>query len=409
MRNFHAFFISLVLCGASTAGDWAQWLGPNRNGTTDEKLSAWKEAPKIAWRAEVGEGHSSPIIAQGKVFLHTKVAKKDAERVAAYDLETGKQVWEQSYARGPFSSIFGLGPRSTPCVHAKRIYTLGVTGILVCWNAADGKQIWKVDTQKTFSPPKLRFGVSCSPIVIDNQLLINVGAKGASIVAFDAETGKVKWKSGDDPASYSSPLLIGSGEQRQVLFLTQKGVVSLNPTNGKQNWKVPLVDLLNESSTTPVEIGDRLLASSVTFGSLGIALESKEKELTAKTLWRSKKLTCYFSTPIAIDDKHVFMVTGSIFPPPKANLHCVDVTTGKVLWTEKQVGRYHAAMLRTGDGKLLMLDDKGFIRLLEPSTKKFEELAKSKVCGATWAHPALSDGNVLLRDDKHLICLRMKK
>jgi hypothetical protein len=85
----------------------------------------------------------------------------------------------------------------------------------------------------------------------------------------------------------------------------------------------------------------------------------------------------------------------------------VETKTGKELWKKEKIGKYHAALLRTGDDKLLMLDDFGNLTLLDPNPKEYKELSRSKVCGATWAHPALADGRVYLRDDKELICVEV--
>jgi outer membrane protein assembly factor BamB len=400
------------LAAGASAADWPQWLGPRRDNSSTETVAPWKEAPKAVWRKTVGEGHSSPIVAAGKVFLHTKVKDKDAEEVAAYDAADGKLMWSKQYDRGPlhqgFIRQFGVGPRATPAFHNGRLYTLGVTGILACWDAKDGKQLWKVDTAKDFGPPKLGFGVSCSPLLEGDAVLINVGAKGASIVAFNGKDGKVLWKALDDPPSYSSGIAFGANKARQIVFLTGLGVVSLT-TEGKENWRVPLKDRLSESSTTPVKAGDVLLASSVTFGSMGIRLGNKDSKPTGEQAWKNPALTCYFSTPVAVGKDHVYLVTGS--PPPfaKAVLRCVEIKTGKELWKKDKVGTYHASLLRTGDDKLLMLDDFGNLSLLEPSAKEYKQLARSKVCGQTWAHPALSGGRLYLRDRGELSCLPLPK
>ena len=408
MRSLAVF----VLAAGAAAADWPQWLGPRRDNSSTETVAPWKEAPKATWRQAVGEGHSSPIVAGGKVFLHTKVKDKEAEEVAAYDAADGKLLWSKQYDRGPlhqgFIRQFGVGPRATPAYHQGRLYTLGVTGILACWDARDGKQLWKIDTAREFMPPKLAFGVSCSPLLEGEGVLINVGAKGASVVSFNQKDGKVLWKSLDDTPSYSSGIAFGKGKARQIVFLTGLGVVSLT-TNGKLNWRVPLKDLLSESSTTPVKDGDMLLASSVTFGSLGIRLGNKDGKPTGKQAWKNPALTCYFSTPVAVGKEHVYLVTGS--PPPfaKAVLRCIEIKSGKELWKKDKVGTYHASLLRTGDNKLLMLDDFGNLSLLEPNAKEYKELARSKVCGQTWAHPALSGGRLYLRDRRELICLPLGK
>jgi outer membrane protein assembly factor BamB len=356
----------------------------------------------------VGDGHSSPVIAGGKVFLHTRVDGKDEEQFTAYDAKTGKELWKKSYKRGPFTSVFGLGPRATPLVAGDKVYTFGVTGILTCWQAEDGKQVWQVDTLSEFKAKNLFFGASCSPLLEGDKVLVNVGGMGASVVAFDKDTGKVVWKALDDPASYASGVAFGEGEQRQIVFLTQQGLVSLRPKDGELFWRYKMVDRLNESSTTPMRFGDFLYASSVTFGSVGLKLGEAEGKPSAKEEWKNKGLTCYFSTPVAAGKEHAYVITGvASLLSPQADLHCVEVRTGKVLWTKPKVGKYHAALLRTGDDKLLMLDDFGKLTLIAPNPKEYEQLAQSTVCGPTWAHPALSDGRVYFRDEKELICVQM--
>jgi len=391
----------------AVAADWPQWLGPTRDGVATDKVAPWKEAPKVLWRQPVGEGHSSPVVADGKVFVHAKVKDNEQEELLAFDAKTGKPLWQVAYDRGKFQSIFGNGPRATPAVAGVKVYMLGVTGILGCFEADGGKKVWTEDILQKFKAANLTFGVSCSPLVDGDLVLVNAGGKGASIVAFNKDKGDVVWKTGDDPASYSSPVVFGQGKERQVVFLTSQGLVGLAPADGTLFWKFPLVDKLSESSTTPVRVGDLLLGSSVTYGSVGLKMETKDGKPAAIEAWKNPALTCYFSTPVAVGRDHVYMVTGNIIPPSSATLRCVDAKTGKDLWSKAKVGKYHAALIRTGDDKLLMLDDAGNLALLEPNAKEYKELARSKVAGETWAHPALSDGKLYVRDAKELICLQL--
>src|SRR5262249_21672928 len=144
---------AILLLAFSTlvsAADWPQWLGAKRDGSTPERVAAWKESPKVLWKQPVGEGHSSPVIAGGRVFVHAGVKDKDAEEVVAFDAKTGKEEWRKSYPRAPFKSVFGNGPRGTPAVVDGRVYTFGVTGVLTCFEADGGKQLWQVDTLKDF-------------------------------------------------------------------------------------------------------------------------------------------------------------------------------------------------------------------------------------------------------------------
>jgi len=403
--------IVCLLCSSlAPAGDWPQWLGPRRDGSSPETVVPWKESLKILWRQPAGEGNSGPVVADGRVFVHAKVKDQDKEQVDAFDAKTGKPLWSVQYPRVAFKSLYGNGPRATPAVSGKHLYTFGITGVLTCWDTANGGEVWRVDTIDQFKAPKLFFGMSCSPLVEDNRVLVNVGGKGASVVAFDKDKGSVAWQSQDYRASYSSPIALDQGGSRQVIFLTQQGLISLNPSDGTVYWRFPLVDQLLESSTTPIRCGDTLLASSITYGSVGLRLETKNDKPDATKIWKNDELTSYFSTPVPVGDDHIYLVTGT--KPPsfsnQATLHCVEAKTGTVLWKRPKVGKYHASLLRTGDHKLLMLEEAGALVLLDPNPKEYRELARSKVCGETWAHPALADGKLYVRDDKELLCVELQ-
>jgi outer membrane protein assembly factor BamB len=397
------------------AADWPQWLGPNRDGVSSEKIKPWKGDLKVVWKKAVGPGHSSPVIAGGKVYLLTRVKDKDKqeqEAVTCYDAKNGKELWSTPYPRARFYTIFGTGPQGTPAVVDGKVYSFGATGVLTCFDVEKGDTVWQVDTWKKFDVTRenkrqLAFGAACSPLIDGDNVVVNVGGKDASVVAFTRDKGEVAWKSLDDKFSYSSGITLGKGADRQLVFLTQQGVRGFAPKDGTKLWDFPLVDPLNESSMTPVKAGDKLLASSIMFGMVALDLETKDGKRTAKQAWKNKKLTCYFSTPIPVG-KHVYVVTGQLFPA-RADLHCAEIESGKILWSKPQIGKYHAAMLKTADDKLLLLTDKGMLILLDPDPKEYKELASAQVTKGEqiWAHPALSDGKVYFRDDKELYCLQM--
>ena len=119
----------VILSGALVAADWPQWLGPKRDGSTTEKVAPWTGPLKVLWRQPVGEGHSSPVVADGRVFLHTKSGKAEAEVVEAFDAGDGKALWANPYARAPYKGLFGAGPRATPAVVGGHVYTYGITGV----------------------------------------------------------------------------------------------------------------------------------------------------------------------------------------------------------------------------------------------------------------------------------------
>lgn len=413
MRRTLALTLLLLAGVPAVAADWPQWLGPNRDGTSTEKIKPWKGKLEVVWKKAVGPGHSSPVIANGKVYLHTRVKDKEKEEEAltCFDAKDGTELWSTPYKREKFFSIFGTGPQATPAVAGGKVYTFGATGVLSCFDAEKGSRVWQVDTWKDYDVTKenkrwLGFGAACSPLVDGDNVVVNVGGKGASVVAFTRDKGAVAWKKLDDVGSYSSGIHLGKGGDRQLVFLTQKGLRSFTP-KGDELWSYPFVDGLDESSTTPVKAGGLLLAASIKNGMVALKVEEKDGKKSAKPVWKEPKLTCYFSTPIPVG-KHVYVVTGQLSIFPSSTLHCVEVETGKILWSKEKVGRWHAAMLRTADDKLLLLSDRGKLVLIDPDPKEYKELASADLVKGDqiWAHPALSNGRIYFRDDRNLICLK---
>jgi len=391
--------------------DWPQWLGPRRDNSSTEIVKPWQGKLKVLWRKPAGEGHSSPVVADGRVFIHAKVENKNEEEIVAFDAKSGEELWRTRYERAAFNSLFGNGPRATPAIVKDRLYAFGITGVLTCLDTKKGDKIWQVDALQKFGAKNLFFGMACSPLVADDRVLVNVGGKGASVVAFHCGDGKVAWKSMDDPASYSSSIVFGAGDKRQAVFLTGANLAGLDPADGGVYWRFPLVDRLMESSTTPVNAGDLVLASSITYGSVALKLETKDGKPAVSEAWKNKQLTSYFSTPVVIGKEHIYMVTGTTpgpFKKPSAALYCIEAKTGKELWKKEKISIYHAALMRTGDDKLLMLTDGGELVLMEPSGKEYRELARTKISGPeTWAHPALANGRLYVRDKTELICLQV--
>jgi outer membrane protein assembly factor BamB len=392
------------------AADWPQWLGPNRDGSSVEIIKPWTDAPAVIWRVPVGEGHSSPVVAGGKVVLHHKVADNDEEQLSIFDAATGKTIDSFAYSRSPYRGQFGSGPRATPAVAGDgQFVSFGITGVLSVSGGAT-KQ-WQADALRQFNATNLRFGMSGSPLIDGDKAIVHVGGKGASLVAFNRKNGEVIWKALDDAASYASPIIIDHAGKREIVVLTAAGVVGLDADTGATHWQFPFKDTLQESSSTPCKIGDLLIVSSVTLGSVALKLTSKDGKPAVEQAWKNTNLSCYFSTPVPVGTDHVYMVTGNLAAvmrgQPQADLCCVETATGKLLWKKEKVGKYHAALLRTGDNKMLLHCDSGDLALIDPNPTEYRELARANVCGPTWAHPALSDGKLYVRDEKDLICIKL--
>jgi len=390
--------------GDVTPSDWPQWLGPNRDGSVPDKVAPWTGDLKVQWRRAVDEGNSSPVVANGLVYLHSKVKDKDVERMQALDAKTGDVKWTQDYEKTPFKPLFGEGPRATPSVHDGKVYSLGNTGVLACWEAATGKPVWK---QETLADPKkdnLFFGISASPLIVGQNVVVQGGTGGSKgLKAYDRNTGKPAWTAGDDPASYAAPVLVG----KDIIVLTGANLMAVSAA-GEVRWKFAFKDQLSETSTTPVKVGELFVAASVTAGGIAVRVADQDGKPIPEQAWKNPTLTCYFSTPVAVGKDHLFLVTGTAsLTNPSITLRCVETATGKEVWKKPNVGKYHAAVLRLADGNLLMHDDQGSLHLLAANVREYQELAKSKACGPTWAHPAVAGGRIYVRDGKELICLSL--
>ena len=242
MRWTVVLLLVLDFGSLASAGDWPQWLGPKRDGATAEKVAAWKEDPAVTWRASVGEGYSVPVVAEGRVFIHARVAGKDREELLALDAATGKELWRKSYARAPYVSFLNTGPQSTPSVVKGRVYTFGITGVLTCWDATNGKQFWQADVYKEHkvdlprsAPPVRRWSWAIAS-------LLPSGARAAPSSPIDTEKGELAWKALDGPISTASPVVYlnraKKGETKvEAVFVNGRSLVALDPFSGEVAWE----------------------------------------------------------------------------------------------------------------------------------------------------------------------------
>jgi outer membrane protein assembly factor BamB len=412
MRWFRTLAVILLGGGLAAADDWPHWLGPNRDGGTAEKVAPWKKAPKAAWRFAVGPGFSAPVVADGRVFIHAQIKEKEQEEVIALDAKTGRKLWRKKYDRAPFQSVIGSGPRATPAVFLDHVYTYGITGLLTCFEAKTGKQMWQVDTYKKFKAKLPRYGVCCSPLIEGNRLVVSVGGKGTAFVAFDIDNGEVLWKGLDEPPSTTSPVVVtynprANETRRDVVFMSGKGLVGVNPVTGNFCWDYAVADRPFGSTPTPACVDNLIVTSSMKHGAIAVRLTREKDRLTASPAWKNAKLTCSFSTPVVVGKDQIYLVTSVTSPEVTSTLRCVDLKTGKELWNQPKVGKHHAGLLRTGDNKLLMLTEDGTLKLLQANRKAYRELAKAKVCGPTFVAPALAGGRLYVRDGDEVVCLKL--
>ncbi|HVK17682.1 MAG TPA: PQQ-binding-like beta-propeller repeat protein [Fimbriiglobus sp.] len=400
-----ALTLALTLPPALLAADWPNIHGPNRdNHSAETGLNwAWKDGPPVAWRLDVGAGFAGVAVSGGSVFLFHRV---NAEEVlTALDPATGKEKWKFA-ARTRYVDDFGFddGPRCVPVVSGGRVFALGANGDLHAVETATGKKLWHRNLLADYKAPKGYFGVGAGPIVIADRLLVNVGAKGAGIVAFDPATGKELWKATDDPPGYAAPAVIDLGGKLHAAFLTRGGLVVVEPVSGAVKFSKPWRSRLDASvnAAAPVVRKDELLLT-VSYGAGAVLLKAKAGEWDE--VWTNdRSLSSHYNTPVLVGD-HLYGVHGRQ-EGGGAQLRCVEWKTGEVKWT---VERFGVASLLAVDGGLLAVREGGELVRFEANPQAFKETARAKVLdGTVRAAPALSDGRLFLRDEKRLVCVKLK-
>jgi outer membrane protein assembly factor BamB len=405
MKRFLSLFI-LLFTSVAVAADWPQFLGPERNGVSTETeclRQTWNDkGPPIAWQKEVGEGYSAPVVAGERLILFHRVGGEDI--VACLDAANGKERWQHREAtnyRDPLGK--GDGPRSTPLIAGERVYTLSPGGRLLCLKLSNGEKVWQRELLKDYNVPRSYFGVGTSPLLESGRLLINVGAPGAGIVAFDKNDGKEAWKATGDGASYSSPVAVVLAGKRLVLFFTRQGIVALDPADGnvrfRKRWRSRMDASVN--AATPVVVDD-LAFFTACYDTGAIVLRLKKDGY--EELWsNNRSLSCHFSTPI-YHDGCLYGFDGR--QEGGTEMRCVELKTGKVHWSKEGFGC--ASMIRIED-HLLVLSEDGELVLVECKRDKYREKARAAVLsGPCRAHLALANGRLYGRDNKKLVCWNLK-
>jgi outer membrane protein assembly factor BamB len=392
------------------AGDWPQFLGPERNGATAETnlASGWpKEGPPILWARKVGQGFSGPVVSAGRLILFDRIG--DKETAECLDAKTGKEIWKGDYPTG-YRDDFGFdeGPRATPAIAESRVFTFGAEGMLSGWNLESGAKEWSVDTKARFHAGKGFFGVACSPLVEGNAVIMNVGGKdGAGIVAFDKATGKVLWRATDDEASYSSPTVATVNGQRRVFVITREALVALNPSDGKVAFRYPWRPPMHASvsAAVPLIINDQIFISA-SYGTGATLLRFREPE--PEKLWSTAEaLSCHYATPV-VHNGFLYGFDGRADPGLQADssLRCVELKTGKVRWSE---GSLKAGTVTLANDQLLVLTEKGELLRAPATPEGFKPTNRAQILPLlVRAHPALADGLFYARSKDKLVCVDLR-
>lgn len=386
-----AFVLSLPAVVSNRAlDDWPQWRGPNRDGKSAETglLKGWPaNGPPLAWRASgAGEGYSSFAVANGR--LYTLGAREGTEYVMAYDAASGKRLWESANGRR-FSNDRGSGPRATPTVDGERIYAFGASGDLSAVEAATGKSLWKVNVLSKFGGSNINWGLSESPLVLSDRILVNAGGP---IVALRKTDGSQIWKSdGDEPAGYSSAVLHELGGIREAIFFTHTRVVGVDVNTGKRLWSYEPVANNVANIATPIVRGNKVFVSSdYGTGAALLELTPAGGGMRAKEVYFTRDMRNHHASSVLVGD-HLYGFSSAI-------LTAMNFDNGQVAWRDRSVGK---GSLVFADDRLYLYSEGGIVGLAEASPAGYREHGRFQIKAGnlpTWSHPVVSGGKLFLRD-----------
>ncbi|HKK63916.1 MAG TPA: PQQ-binding-like beta-propeller repeat protein [Bacteroidales bacterium] len=423
---FINFFSACTSQVQNHQGEWPQWMGPNRDATWSldlEKRSLDTDDLEKVWEAEIGTGYCSPTVADNRTYvMDYQESPVPSERVLCYNAGTGEKEWEFSYETN-YTVGYPTGPRASVLIHGGKAYSYGTMGELYCLDAKTGSEIWHVNGKEAYDISIPVWGLSSSPIIVDDKLIVQIGGEpDACMVAFNKDTGEELWRALPDRASYSSPILIEQAGKQVLVIWTGDNVTGLNPHDGSVYWVVPFRQSRSVINIAmPVIQWPYMFLSCFYDGSMLIKLS--EKSTSASMVWHRKgesvrktdALHCIISTPF-IQGDHIYGVDSY------GEFRCLDLMTGDRIWKDQTLtpyGRWSNAHFAFDRDRFWAFNEKGELVLGKVSPAGFTELGRAHLIdpvrvspnprgGVNWAFPAFAGRNVFVRSDAQLICYSLK-
>jgi outer membrane protein assembly factor BamB len=432
---FLIFTLHLTVLADMPTSDWNDFLGPERNGKSQEKIdiAPWRNTgPPVIWHKKIGTSYGAPTIADGRLFIFARHG--DMARLTCMESDTGTELWRFEYPTD-YEDMYGYnnGPRSCPVVDGERVYIFGAQGKFHCLNVSDGTLLWKVDTAARFNVIQNFFGTASTPIVEGDLLIAQIGgsppgtpkdmwasngkppSNGTGIVAFNKKTGKVVYKISDELASYASPIMATIDGRRWGFMFARGGLVGFEPTTGEIDfhypWRCPKIESVNASC--PVVAGDLVFISeSYEIGSSVLQVYPGGYKVVWKDsrFRRDKSMRLHWNTAVH-HEGYLYGCSGR--SSNGAELRCVELKTGKVVWAQRIDER--ASLLWVND-YFIYLGEYGRLMLLKCTPEKIDILSetvprdengKQFIQYPAWSAPVLSNGLLYIRGKDRLVCFAL--
>jgi outer membrane protein assembly factor BamB len=380
---------------ANLTPEWPGFRGASRNSIvhSTQIKSDWSTSPPVQmWRRPVGPGWSSFAV-EGDLF-YTQEQRGENEVVACYKVSTGEPVWSHRDGARFFESNAGAGPRATPTLEKGRLYTFGATGILNVLDAKTGTVVWTRNVASDTNTKVPFWGFSSSPLVMEGLVIV---AASGQLVAYDATTGNRRWLGPNTGASYSSPHVVAIDNVTQILLMSNAGITSVSPSDGKQLWQHAWSG--NSIVQPALNYDGNLIITSQENGARRLALAHDAGGWTATERWTSNALKPYFND-FVIHKGHAFGFDGRI-------LACIDLKDGQRKWKGGRYGNGQLVLLADQD-LLLVLSEEGELALVRATPEQFTEIATlPAIQGKTWNHPVLVRDVLLVRNSEEMAAFRL--
>ena len=407
-----AVMFGLAASLVCSAADWPQYLGPGRNAISAEKgiKRSWaKGAPDVLWTFPLGEGFGGPAVSDGKVYVLDRIGNEQ-DILRCLDFATGKEEWTFVYdAPGKTDRP---GSRSVPTIEGNYVYTCGPFGHVHCFDKRTHKPVWKKNIWTDFTENEVpTWGIAQNPLIYDNMLILASQTQKAGVVAYNKLTGSVQWASPELPgkAGYVSPKIINIEGGNQLIMISANGaVMGMDPKTGKVLWsyegwqcKIPVPNV--------TEIGDGriFITGGYKAGSAMIKVEKESDTFVVSELYKTDEFGTHVHPAI--------LYKGYLYGHCSTNetrdgMVCMDLD-GKIMWKTHRSPLFDKGGFILADGLILSIDgNKGFLYLIEPNPDGFKKLASAKLLDTNlcWAPLALSDGKLLIRDQKQMKCVAVR-
>ena len=382
--------------------DVPQFFGPERTGNVRSGLLAtnWTTTPpRELWRQPIGEGWSAFAVAGGRAF--TQEQRGDNELVTCYEVLTGDLVWAHTNQARFFEWQGGPGPRATPTVDRGLVFTMGGTGILDCLEASTGKRRWSRSVLTENNIPNITWGISCSPLVIGDRVIVTGGGNNTNtVLAYHRLTGDVLWRAGSDKTAYSSPVAEKIGGKTMILSVNASSLTVHEPTTGAILLDYPWSNEKWPKASQPVVIGTNRVFLSAGYGVGCVMLELTNApggKLGANELWRTKTMKTQFNSAALLD--------GHLYGLDDGLMACIEVETGKRVWKD---GRYGSGQSLLADNLAVVQAERGFVAIVGATPSGFEELGRiAALSSKTWNNPVVAGRYLLVRNDREAVCYEL--